>query len=494
MQVRLWFEDGGIRLSLDRSSATDGRSDATSGQEDSASTATGGQEDSASTATTAFDPTTLPGVEPDERTGGYRAPAYRYAAVRDALAGHAATAATGNDQPTVTVSDEVAPTFAWDQQLDTRYELRDYQADALSAWEAADRRGVVELPTGSGKTVIGLAAIAACSTPTLVVVPTIDLLEQWRRELRAEFDVPVGQFGGGEQRAERLTVATYDSAYLKADSVGGDFGLVVFDEVHHLGGAGYRDVARLLAAPARLGLTATFERPDDAHEVVEELLGPVVASASVDDLAGDHLAEYDLRRIEVDLTDEEREVYEAAQGTFLEYVRSAGITFRSGSDYQKLVKRSGNDPEAREALLAKQRAREVMMNADAKLDELADILRRHRGERTIVFTAHTELVYRISERFLIPAITAETGAAERREILDRFREGTYSRVVSANVLDEGIDVPDAAVGVVLSGSGSQREFTQRLGRLLRPGETNHAVLYELVTSETAEERVSRRRR
>ncbi|ESP89116.1 DEAD/DEAH box helicase [Candidatus Halobonum tyrrellensis] len=425
----------------------------------------------------------LPGVSEDARTGTRRAPAGRYREVREALDAHG-----------VAVDDRVRPTETLDLTL--RYDLRDYQRAALDAWRAAGDRGVVELPTGSGKTVLALAAVAELGVPTLVVVPTVDLLEQWRRELDSEFGVPVGQFGGGEQRSERLTVATYDSAYLRAEDVGDEFGLLVFDEVHHLGGEGYRDAARLFAAPARLGLTATFERPDGAHETIAELVGPVVYERTADDLAGDHLAEYEVRRVEVELSDAERERYEAAQGTFVDYVREAGITFESGADYQQLVKRSGTDPRAREALLAKQRAREVMMNADAKVEELAGVLERHRGERVIVFTAHTDLVYRLSERFLIPAITNETGAEERREILRKFRSGEYSRVVSANVLDEGVDVPDASVGVVISGSGSEREFTQRLGRLLRPGSDGdkRALLYELVTSETAEERVADRRR
>jgi len=383
----------------------------------------------------------------------------------------------------------------FDVDLATTYELREYQQAALDSWRDADKRGCLELPTGSGKTVIGIAAMVALGTPTLVVVPTIDLLEQWQRELETEFQQPIGRLGGGEQRVEDVTVATYDSAYLRADELGDRFGLVVFDEVHHLGGEGYRDIARLLAAPARLGLTATFERPDGAHEVIEELVGPLVQRVAIDELAGDHLAAYDIKRIEVALTDDERERYEAFQGTFTDYLKRSNIQLRSGSDYQELVKRSGTDPEAREALLAKQRAREVMMNAERKAERLADILDRHREDRLIVFTAHTELVYRLSERFLLPAITHETSASERREILERFRDGTYSRVVTANVLDEGVDVPDANVAVVLSGSGSEREFTQRLGRILRPtGDGSSAILYELVSEETAEEGVARRRR
>ncbi len=423
----------------------------------------------------------LPGVDFDPRSESGRVPAYRYAALRAALRGRG-----------VTVDDDVFDLSPLD--LTSAYELRPYQQAALAAWTDADRRGVVELPTGSGKTVIGLAAVAAVGKPALVVVPTVDLLEQWREELTREFDADVGQLGGGTQRVGELTVATYDSAYLRADELGDRFGLVVFDEVHHLGGEGYRDIGRLLAAPARLGLTATFERPDGAHEAVATLLGPVVHRLSPDDLAGDHLAPYDIKRLEVELTPEERERYEEHQGTFTDYLASSSIELRSGSDYQELVKRSGTDPRAREALLAKQRAREVVLTAQGKLDRLETLLDRHREDRLLVFTASTDLVYRVSERFLMPAITHETGTDERREILERFRAGTYSRVVTANVLDEGVDVPDATVGILLAGSGSEREFTQRLGRLLRPGEGERALLYELVTAETAEQRVADRRR
>ena len=429
------------------------------------------------------DDTALPGtVEYDPRSETGRAPAFAYAKLRASLA-----------RAGLTVTDDVFDLSALD--LDSTYKLREYQQAALDAWRANKDRGVVELPTGSGKTVLAVAAIAALGAPTLVVVPTLDLLDQWHRELTREFGDPVGRLGGDSRRVEQLTVSTYDSAYLRADELGDRFGFAVFDEVHHLGGEGYRDIARLLAAPARMGLTATFERPDGAHEVVAELLGDVVYRRSAEELAGEHLAAYDIKRIEVELTPEERESYEQNQSVFTDYLRESNITLQSGSDYQELVKRSGTDPRAREALLAKQRAREVMMNAEGKVEQLAELLARHREDRVIVFTAHTDLVYRLSERFLLPAITHETGADERREILTRFREGTYSRVVTANVLDEGVDVPDANVAVLLSGSGSEREFTQRLGRVLRPkSDDGRALLYELVTEDTAETRVARRRR
>ncbi|WP_256298493.1 DEAD/DEAH box helicase family protein [Haloarchaeobius salinus] len=437
----------------------------------------------------------IPHVEYDDRSDSGRAPAHRYAAVRDWLDRHGRTVDDG------VLSLDPVP------DLHSDYELRSYQQDALDAWSEGGvtdgtngdgplpNRGCIELPTGSGKTVVAIGAIERLRTPTLVVVPTLDLVHQWRTELEREFDLPVGQFGGGEQREEVLTVSTYDSAYLKAEDIGDRFGLVVFDEVHHLGGEGYRDIGRLLAAPARMGLTATFERPDDAHEAVAGLAGPLVYRLSADDLAGDHLASYDVKRLTVELTAEERERYEEHQSTFTDYLARSNIRFTSGSDYQELVKRSGTDPEAREALLAKQRARRIMMGSQAKVDALADILDDHRDDRVIVFTAHNALAYDISERFLVPTITHETGTHERRDVLEKFRDGTYSRVVTSNVLDEGVDVPDANVAVILSGSGSEREFTQRLGRILRPkSDGGRALLYELVSAETAEERVASRRR
>ncbi|MGA9400236.1 DEAD/DEAH box helicase [Haladaptatus sp.] len=425
----------------------------------------------------------IPHTEPDPRSKTRRAPAFRYAAIRKYC-----------EEDGLSLSDTVLD-LAELPPLHSAYELRDYQEAALDSWEDAGRRGVLELPTGSGKTVIGVKAIERCQTPTLVVVPTIDLLTQWRRILETEFDVPIGQLGGGEQNVEGLTVSTYDSAYLRADDIGDRFGLVIFDEVHHLGGEGYREIARLLAAPARMGLTATFERPDGAHEVVSDLVGEKVFDIDVDELAGTHLAPYDVKRMTVELTPEERERYEAAQGVFTDYLASSSIQMRSGSDYQELVKRSGSDPKARKALLAKQRARDIMMNSEGKVTMLGEILGNHRGDRIIVFTAHNDLVYRLSERFLIPAITHQTSAPERREILDRFRRGDYSRVITSNVLDEGVDVPDANVAVVLSGSGSEREFTQRLGRILRAKDDGgRALLFEVVTEETAEVRVANRRR
>ncbi|MCK4731527.1 MAG: hypothetical protein KAT65_03625, partial [Methanophagales archaeon] len=163
-------------------------------------------------------------------------------------------------------------------------------------------------------------------------------------------------------------------------------------------------------------------------------------------------------------------------------------------DFRLFVMRSGRDASAREALLARNKARQIALNSQSKLNSLSEILDLHFGERMIIFTEHNSLVYAISKQFLIPAITHTTQKDERADILQKFRAGKYKLIVTSKVLEEGIDVPEASVGIILSGSGSKREYKQRLGRILRKKEGKLAVLYELVSKKTTEVGISRRRK
>ncbi|MEM3512063.1 MAG: helicase-related protein, partial [Candidatus Jordarchaeales archaeon] len=178
---------------------------------------------------------------------------------------------------------------------------------------------------------------------------------------------------------------------------------------------------------------------------------------------------------------------------YMNYLKENNFSMSSPEDFRKLILRSGRDPKARTALLARHRARTISINSSSKLDALAKILEKHANDRIIIFTEHNSLVYKVSSAFLIPAITHKTPKKERREVLKKFKEGVYRAVVTSKVLDEGVDVPEANIGVILGGSGSKREFIQRLGRLLRKREGKKAILYEVV-SKTSEIAISRRRR
>jgi len=242
-----------------------------------------------------------------------------------------------------------------------------------------------------------------------------------------------------------------------------------------------------------MGLTATYERPDDLHERLGELIGGKVYEAEPEDLSGEYLAEYEAEQIRVDLSEEERERYDDRISVFTEYLASTDIKLRRPSDYRKIVMRSGNDPQAWAAIQARNDARQIAYGSEAKKEKLAEILEKHREDRVIIFTRYNEAVYDISKQFLVPAITHETRKSEREKILSKFRDGEYSAVVTSKVLDEGVNVPAANVGIILSGTGSNREYKQRLGRILRPT-GGKARLYEVVARDTGEIRTSRRRK
>ena len=154
---------------------------------------------------------------------------------------------------------------------------------------------------------------------------------------------------------------------------------------------------------------------------------------------------------------------------------------------------TGRDPYARKALLARNKALKIALNSNEKIRVLGNYLESNIGEKTIIFTLHNDLVYMISRKFLIPAITYQTPKNERREILEKFKKGIYNTLVTSQVLDEGIDVPDATIGYIVSGTGSSREYIQRLGRLLRKIEGKKARLYEIISKETVEVRISNKR-
>lgn len=371
---------------------------------------------------------------------------------------------------------------------------RDYQREALEAWVAAHRRGVVVLPTGSGKTFVAELAIAQARRPTLVFAPTLDLVGQWHDRLAAAFGVEVGVLGGGFHEVRDLTVSTYDSAYLHMARYGDRFGLLVFDEVHHLPAPGYLTSTEVAMAPFRLGLTATLEREDGREALLDERVGPVVYRRDITDLSGKVLADYETITLTVELTGEERARYDAHRKVFRDFVASRGIRLGGPRGWQHFLRESARSRAGREAFQSYQAARRIQHGTEQKLDLLATLLQEEAGRRAILFTNDNATAYRISREFLVPCISHQTDVKERRRILDAFEAGTLPVLVTSKVLNEGVDLPAAEVAIVLSGSGTVREHVQRLGRILRPGHGKQATLYEIVAADTAEVSTSSRRR
>ena len=371
-----------------------------------------------------------------------------------------------------------------------------HQAEALEAWITRERRGVVVLPTGSGKSYVAEMAIAQVDRSTLVVAPTIDLMNQWVSSLGFAFGPErIGSMGGGTYRLAPITVSTYDSAYLHMEHLGARFGLVVFDECHHLPGASYRQAAIMSIAPFRLGLTATPERHDGTEGHLDDLIGPIIYRKRIGELAGEFLADYDVVRLRVALTPDERQRYDAARREYRSFVAFHGIRMGSPRGWGEFVMLSSRSQMGRSAWRAWREQKRIALQCEAKSQVLDELLQQHHDQQVIVFTADNDTVYALARRHLIAPITHQTKASERRHILEAFNAGRLHGIVTSKVLNEGVDMPAASVGVVLSGSASVREHVQRLGRILRRHDGDkRALLYEVVTADTGEERTSERRR
>ncbi len=381
--------------------------------------------------------------------------------------------------------------------LQDQRQPHDYQTEALDAWEWAERRGSIVLPTGAGKTFVAVHAINRADCSTVVVAPTIDLLHQWYARLVNAFGVEVGVYYGGEKNVLPLTVTTYHSAGDLIAAHGNAFKLIIFDEVHHLPAPSWGETALMAPCPLRLGLTATYPEEHEQTEGrwrVDELIGPIVYTRRIDELVGQQLAHYRTERIRIDLTSDERAAYDADYAIYSGFFRSRQLQRTHGAGWlMELMRLSAFDQEARRALLARQRIMRLLARAEGKFKAMDDLLREHFGAQALVFTDNNAVAYEIARLHLIPVITHETGAAERKNILDGFQAKHYNVIATSRVLNEGVDVPEAKVAIVLGGTSGAREYIQRLGRVLRKVENRQAMLFEVIARGTVEEGKSQRR-
>ncbi len=420
----------------------------------------------------------------DDRVQKWRAPASNYAAIVSALY-----------RGKISYNDQARAYQCLNLNFSTGKQPRSYQQEAVAAWEKAHRRGVVVLPTGTGKSFVAQCCIAKASRSTIVIVPTLDLLSQWVLQLKYAFHCEIGILGGGSHDIRDITVSTYDSALIMMENIGGRFGLMIVDECHHLPGPMYSQIARFAIAPWRLGLTATPERNDGLHSVYAELMGPICFRREITDAdTGNVLSNYDIQTLDVDLDPDEQEDYDRCHNRYVDFLRRNRISFSTPQGWGAFLQACYRQPDGRDAFNAYLQQRKIARSPRAKIRLIWELLKTHRHDRVLIFTADNPTAYHIGTLFGLPVITHHTAASERCAFLDAFRNGTYPVLVTSKVLNEGVDVPEANIGIVVSGSGSVREHVQRLGRILRPQPGKSATLYELVSLGTSESYVSERRR
>ncbi|MEM9366566.1 MAG: DEAD/DEAH box helicase [Planctomycetota bacterium] len=382
-----------------------------------------------------------------------------------------------------------------------RFALREDQERAVTAFESGGCRGLIQMPTGTGKTVVAIDLIRRFATSTLVVVPVRDLMYQWHDRIVDQLGVDAGLIGDGVHRVSPVSVTTYDSAAIHMPRLGDRFDMLVFDEVHHLTGPWRRDAARMSLASVRLGLSATLPTDSNRLATLHELVGPTLYEQSINQAAGHTLADYHVRRIAVKLAPEEQRRYDELSRQVQRFVADRR-DHEPHYQWEETFHLAGShdvDPEVAQqadaALRASRMKRSLEEHAAAKVRVLEDLFRLHAGEPMIVFTGSNVMARKLSLRFLVPCLLSHCAKKERREYLNGFAAGRFPVLIANRVLDEGVDLPQVKTAIVMGGMSSSRQAIQRLGRVLRRTQDDRkAVLYEIVAEGTKEVMRSRDRR
>jgi DNA excision repair protein ERCC-3 len=342
--------------------------------------------------------------------------------------------------------------------VDLRLDLRGYQQEWVSNFMDT-QAGVLVGPPGSGKTVTALAILAAIEGETLILVPGRELAGQWRDEILAHTSLTeeqVGEYHGGEKNVRPVTIATYRTAGMDRhrqlfDSR--EWGLIVYDEVHHISAPIYRRSTNLQTRH-RLGLSSSPVREDDREKDIYTLVGPPIGTDWDSLFEAGYVAEPEVE---------------------IRYV-----PWDSESAQNEYVSTEGHE------------RRQTAASNPAKLDELQHLLSTHPDEQALVFVEYLDQGQAYADALGVPFISGEMPHARREKLFEQFRNGLLSTLVVSRVGDEGIDLPSAELAIVASGlGGSRRQGTQRAGRTMRP--TGRARMYILATRGTREEEFARQR-
>jgi DNA excision repair protein ERCC-3 len=353
------------------------------------------------------------------------------------------------------------------------FSMRDYQRKAVEVFHAGGSKyggsGVIVLPCGAGKTIVGIGVMQLVGAYTLILVTNTLSIRQWKNEILDKTDIPeedIGEYSGEKKEIKPITIATYNIVTHRKKK-GGDFthyhlfsaanwGLIIYDEVHLLPAPVFRLTSEL-QAKRRLGLTATLVREDGLEEDVFSLIGPKKYDVPWKELEKQSwIANAKCIEIRVDMDEELRAQY-------------------SVSDDREKYRLASENP--------------------AKLDVIKVIMEEHGKNNILIIGQYLDQLEKIAKKFKLPIITGQTPLSERERLYKAFREGKEPCLIVSRVANFSIDLPDARVAIQVSGTfGSRQEEAQRLGRVLRPkGNDNMAYFYTIVSRDTTEETFAQNR-
>ncbi|MDD9270161.1 DNA repair helicase XPB [Paenibacillus sp. GCM10023248] len=353
-----------------------------------------------------------------------------------------------------------------EEAVDEPFQLRDYQKSAVDAFHRIGNggSGVLVLPCGAGKTVIGIAAMAKCSCATLILTSNVTSVKQWKREILSKTGLgedQVGEYSGTTKEVRPITIATYqilthrgkkedEFAHMRLFSER-EWGLIIYDEVHLLPAPVFRATADIQAT-RRLGLTATLIREDGREDDVFSLVGPKKFDMAWKELESQGwIAKVTCQEIRVPLSESDRDLYGAS---------GARQQFRIAGENE------------------------------GKLEVIDHLRRLHAGEQTLIIGQYIDQLERIAAHTGAPMISGGMPYEQREELYAQFKKGQLPLLIVSKVANFAVDLPDAAVAIQVSGSyGSRQEEAQRLGRILRPKSSgaNSAVFYTIITEDTKEQ-------
>ena len=373
--------------------------------------------------------------------------------------------------------------------------LRPYQKKALDAWVSNRYRGTIAMPTGAGKTWVGLAAISLLKVRTVIFVPTINLAHQWKEKIVKTLGVKpgdVGILGGGyKEIGKPILVALYDSGVKYSDKLGTMYAFYIFDEGHHIAASSFKEIAWNMLAPFRMVLSATIERDDENEGMIFKMAGEKVYSIDYDALVKKgFLAPVEVSIVGVELPPKEREKYYELISNLAKvkaeikslYASVAGIAVSQGYSGPGEYLRKTGDPEYKklnkEAMSIRARIRSLEAGNSNKVKLAVEMAEKliEKGRKTFIFTnlikQAEEIFKKLSEKYpdRVAIVTGKTSAKERERIFREFRDGSIQVIVTTTVLDEGIDAPASDAAIVVSSRAivHPRQFIQRIGRIVRP--------------------------
>ena len=354
--------------------------------------------------------------------------------------------------------------------------LRDYQREALDRWVMNGMRGIIVLPTGTGKTYIAIASIYKTNVPTLILVPTIPLVQQWRRKLE-EYGIHAGYCYSGRMKLKKTTVMTYSSAIRRLHLIDRSFKYIIFDEVHHLAAHAYSSLIRILDGKYVMGLTASIKRVDGREHIIVRNLGGIVYRLSIRELS-DYVAPIEVHTILVKLSRSERIRYSRLR---ISLSRIASLLC-DDSEY--------DEAHARALFSVLSLLKRFLSECDSKLSRAVDVISAHADGRVLVFSESISSIERLKSLLEERGIRCETyhslkTRSERKRILEEWGK-TFNILLTVRTLEEGIDVPECSKAVILASGKSDRQVIQRIGRIIRYREGKKSIIYLILAENTLE--------